>query len=180
MRNIIIGLSIVCFALSGMVILKALGLPQQEPRYKITPQAPEPTAPEAEALLGQLARKQEANRDILEELQAAIAHLEDKLSKKEEAAQAKAQTQEIKKETIILAVLGSGTFGSGQVEINAIDENLKIIVNELVRDISASPDHRVVIEAIRTTCRSGHPLQNGIVTIWIFPTSGQRLFPTYW
>jgi outer membrane protein OmpA-like peptidoglycan-associated protein len=129
-----------------MVMLKALGLPQQEPRHKITPQAPEPTAPEAEALLGQLAREQEANRDILEELQAAIANLEDKLSKKEEAKQAEAKTEEIKKETIVLAVLGSGTFGSGQVEIDEIDEKLRSMVNELVREISAFPDHRLVIE----------------------------------
>jgi len=146
MRNIIIGFSVVCFALSGIVILKALGLPQQQPHYIITPQEPEPIAPEAEALLGQLAREQEANRDILEKLQDAIANLEDRLSKKEEVTQAKVKTAEAKKETIVLAVLGSGTFGSGQIEFNGIDESLKTMVNKLVRDISASPDHHVVIE----------------------------------
>ena len=147
MRNLIIGLSIVCFVLSGIVIFKALGIPVQQTRHKITPREPEPTSPESEELFGQLAKDQEANRAILETLQATIANLEDKLSKKEgEEAQANVKAEETKRETRVSAVLGSGTFGSGQVAINDINENLKNTVKELVRDISRSPDHRVVIE----------------------------------
>jgi flagellar motor protein MotB len=148
MRNLIIGLSIVCFALSGFVIFRAFVIPVQDISYKITPREPEPTSPESEELLGQVAKEQEANRAILETLQATIADLEDQLSNKEEGEepQADVTTGETERETRVLAVLGSGTFGSGQVAINEMNEDLKNTVKELVRDISTSPDHRVVIE----------------------------------
>ena len=96
--------------------------------------------------MGQLAEEQEVNRAMLETLQATIANLEDKLSKKEEEAQANIKTEETKRETRVLAVLGSGTFGSGQIGINEMNENLTNIVKQLVQDISRSPDHHVVIE----------------------------------
>jgi flagellar motor protein MotB len=147
MRNIIIGLSIGCFVLSGVVIFKALGIPTRHTRYEITRPEPEPTSPESEELLGQLAKEQETNRAVLEKLQATIADLADRLAKtEEEEAQANARPEETQKETRVLAVFGSGTFGSGQVDIDATSETLKDRVKELVRDISTSPDHRVVIE----------------------------------
>jgi len=147
MRNLLIGLSIGCFVLSGIVIFKALGIPAQHTRYEMTPSEPESTSPESEELLGQLAKEQEANRALLEELQATIANLADELAKTEEdETRANAKTGETKKETRVLAVLGSGTFRSGQAGIRDTSETLKDIVKELVRDISTSPDHRVVIE----------------------------------
>ncbi len=96
--------------------------------------------------MGQLAKEQETNRAILEKLQATIVNLEDRLSKKKEEAQANVKTAETKKETRVLAVFGSGTFGPGQIDINSTDENLKNIVEELVRETSTSPGHRIVIE----------------------------------
>ena len=147
MRTVIIGLSIVCFVLSGIVIFRALGTPAQHTRYEITPPEREPTSSESEELWGQLAKEQEANRAVLEKLQATITDLADRLAKaEEEQAQANARTDETKKETRVLTVLGSGTFGPAQVDIDDTSETLKDIVRELVRDISTSPDHRVVIE----------------------------------
>ena len=74
-----------------------------------------------------------------------IANLEDQLQKKENAARAKVPVDKPKSEIKVLAVLGGRDLASGQVEINNIDENLNMI-SDLVRDIIASPNHRVVIE----------------------------------
>jgi outer membrane protein OmpA-like peptidoglycan-associated protein len=100
MRNFIIGLSILFFALSGFITFKALGISASNARYQNNPQG--------------LKSKEHLNK-----------------------------SDDFLKEVRVLAVLGGGTFRSGQVVIN---ENLMNTIKELVRDISASPDHRVIIE----------------------------------
>ena len=93
MRNFIIGLSVLFFALSGIIIIKALGIPVKDTRYQNNPVELKPKKPE--------------------------------------------------KKTKVLAVFGGGTFRSGQVVIKS---DMMNAVDELVPEILASPDHRIVIE----------------------------------
>ncbi len=53
------------------------------------------------------------------------------------------KTREPVKKTQVLAVLGGGTFQSGQV---VVSDSLISSVNEVVQSISAAPDYHVVIE----------------------------------
>ena len=147
MRNFIIGLSILFLALSGIITFKALEIPAGNILYQDNHNPKElklkDLSPKPEEISGQLAKEQAANRALVEELQATISRLEDKLSNKIEETQANVQTDGSKKTARVLAVLGDGTFRTGQV---VIDENLMNAVKESVRDILASPDHRVIIE----------------------------------
>ena len=145
MRNSIIGLSILLLALSGIITFKALDIPVRNTHYQDNPKGLKSKAlpPEPEEISGQLAKEQAANRVLVEELQATISRLEDKLSNKTEESQTNVETEESKKTSRVLAVLGDGTFSSGQVVIN---KNLMKTVKESVRDILASPDYRVIIE----------------------------------
>ena len=145
MRHFIISLTIVCFALSGIILFKALGIPAKPIPEAVIPQKTEPAPPVSKEILEQLLKEQEDNRVILKKLQDTIANLEDQLQKKEIAAQAKVPVEKPKSEIKVLAVLGGRDLASGQVEINRINENLDII-SDLARDIIASPNHRVVIE----------------------------------
>ena len=145
MRNYIIGLSILLLALSGIITFKALDIPVRNTHYQDNPKGlkSKDLPPEPEEITGQLAKEQAANRVLVEELQATISRLEDKLSNKTEESQTNVETEESKKTARVLAVLGDGTFSSGQVVIN---KNLMKTVKESVRDILASPDYRVIIE----------------------------------
>jgi len=145
MRKFIIGLSIIFFALSGLVAYKALEITAYQSRYQNTPVQTEPEipSPEVQESLEKLSKEQEAKQALVEELQATISSLEDKLESKNEEIQEIVKIEEPKKEARILAVLGAGSFSSGQVIMN---EALMNTVKELVPDISASPGYRVVIE----------------------------------
>jgi len=145
MRNIIIGLSIFFFALSGIVTYKTLKIPSSNVHYQNNPQglkSREPL-PKAEDNLRQSAKEQAAKRALVEELRSAKAKLKDKLSEKNEKIQANVETKVSSKKARVLAVFGDGTFHSGQF---AIDNNLKAAVQKLVPEIMASPDHFVIIE----------------------------------
>ncbi len=99
--------------------------------------------PKAEDNLRQFAKEQAAKRALVEELRAAKAKLKDELSEKNEKLQANVETKVSSKKGRVLAVFGGGTFHSGQF---VIDNNLKTAVQELVPDIMASPEQRVIIE----------------------------------
>jgi flagellar motor protein MotB len=145
MRNIIIGLSIFFLALSGIVTYKTSKIPSNNIHYQNNPQglkAREPL-PKTEDNLGQFANEQAAKRALVEELRSAKAKLKDKLSEKNEKIQTNVETKVPSKKARVLAVFGDGTFHSGQF---AIDNNLKAAVQELIPDIMASPDHRVIID----------------------------------
>jgi flagellar motor protein MotB len=145
MRNFIITISILLYVLSGIVIYRALGIPVNNNYYHKQPQSvePEDLSPKAEDITVQLAREQARNEAVVEELQATIAKLEDKLLIDEKEGQLNAETQRPKNKARILAVIGSGAFRSGQV---GISEDLVNAVQGIVTDIMASPDNRVVIE----------------------------------
>jgi flagellar motor protein MotB len=190
MRNLIIGLSVLFFILSGIITLKTSGLPaknvfDQNTRIQRTQTEPEnyPSQPAKEQadnkaamdemqqtiirLEDQLSKKKIESQTNNKELKSTISSLEDKLSSRDEESRADIQglhaniamledkissgeqqnrndREAVKsRDKKILAVLGSGTFSSGQI---VIDEHLVNVVKESVREILASPDHRVSIE----------------------------------
>jgi len=145
MRNFIITISILLYILSGIVIYRALGIPVNNSYYQKQPQAVESKnlSPKAEDTTVQLAKEQAINQALVKELQATIAKLEDKLLIDEKEGQLNAKTQGTAKKARILAVIGSGAFRSGQV---GISEDLANTMQGIIKDIIASPDHRVVIE----------------------------------
>jgi|WetSurSiteA1Bulk_404760.scaffolds.fasta_scaffold23937_2 outer membrane protein OmpA-like peptidoglycan-associated protein len=116
MRNIIIGLSIFFFALSGIVIYKTLQIPSDTFRYQNNLQVvnSKELSSKAKEISGVTGKEQSTN-----------------------------QTRESLKKARVLAVFGDGTFRSGEFVMN---NNLKTAVQKLGVDIKASPGHRVVIE----------------------------------
>ena len=141
MRNLIIGLSTLFLILSGIVTLKTSGLPAKnisDQNIKFQRIQPGP-----ENFPAQSAGEQAADKAAIDELQATIAMLEKKISSGQKESRINRETVDPERGEKILAVLGSGTFSSGQI---VIDEHLVNVVKESVREISASPDHRVRIE----------------------------------
>jgi flagellar motor protein MotB len=146
MRNLIIGLSILFYSLSVIITFKALEIPVNNTRYQDKPKGLKSKDfwSKLKDVTGQFAKQQTADRALVEELQTKIARLEDKLSNENEETQTNFETERSKKKAIVLGMLGSGGgFRSGQVTINV---NLINAVEELVPDILASPDYRVIIE----------------------------------
>jgi flagellar motor protein MotB len=137
-------MTILFFLLSGIVTLKALMLPVRNMSYEENQGAAgmRNTYPDLENMSNKFTGEQAANRALVEELQATINKLEDKLSEQEES-QAVSEAERSEKKSRILAVLGSGSFQSGQV---VISDELMSEVRSVVKDILESPDHRVFVE----------------------------------
>jgi outer membrane protein OmpA-like peptidoglycan-associated protein len=177
MRNFIIGLSILFFTLSGLIALKALDMPVDNARFENAPieQKSVAISPEVKETLEQFTKEQAANRALVEKLQATIDTLEDKLEDNIETSPAleDKQANKIEKppvnvdaeapeaERTILTVLGTGVFGNGKV---VIEEALMNAVNEIIPDIQAYPDHRIVIEGhtsnVRVMSSAGEYIDN--------------------
>lgn len=164
MRFIILGLSVIFFTLSVIITFKTLGLPA----HKISFQDKwEGVTPESDGVIKKLAENQDDNTALVADLQATIARLEDQLTAKEEAPEdivatgnenrliEKAEplegskTNEAEKPRT-LAVFGGGTFSSGGDVINDIDFST---IENLVKEILASPDSRVIIEGHTDSAR---------------------------
>ena len=157
MRFIILGLTVIFFTLSVIITFKALfpvhEISLQDERKDVTPGSDD--------VIKKLAENQDANKALVADLQATIARLEDQLTVKEgapedivttddehrpkekEEALEGSQTNDAEKKPRILAVFGGGTFSSGGDVINDIDFST---IENLVKEISASPDSRVIIE----------------------------------
>lgn len=145
LQNLITGLSVLFFAVSCLITVVALFSPHRNVPYQNGPedlQAATPS-PELKAMLGKVAREQEANSALIGEMQATIAKLEEKLSQKAGKASTIAGTAVAPKKAHVLAVLDGGSFGSGQA---VISENLMDSVKALAPDILRSPESRVLIE----------------------------------
>ena len=145
MRNIIIVLSVIIFTLSGIITFKALSIPARNTHYQNAPEITEAKelSPDSQDISGKLAKEQAADRDLVEKLQATIVKLEDELSSNNEEARVNVEPEVSKEKPRVIAVLGAGALRSGQVVIN---EDMMNVVKELIPDILASPDHRVIIE----------------------------------
>ena len=145
MRNFIISLSVFFFAFSGLIIFKTLGISSNNSDYQHTSVKSEQKGlpPESDDMLEKLAKEQADNRALVEKLQATISKLEGELTDKEEESRSPAASEAPAQKTRVLAVLGAGSFRSGQVVMN---EELTRSVADLVPDIMASPDYSVRIE----------------------------------
>ena len=103
-RSFIIGLSILFFALSGIITFKALEIPVKNTRYQNNQKGLrlKELPSESEDVPGQYTKDQAANRALVEEARTAIASLEDEISNKNEETQAKEKkdTKEIEHEPI--------------------------------------------------------------------------------
>jgi flagellar motor protein MotB len=139
MRFIITGLSIIFFALSALITFRALGLPVHKTSYQ---DSRGNRTSDSTDVIHKLTEEQNANKSLVADLQATIARLEDKLTTKEEALK-NAQSTASENRTRTLAVFGGGTFRSGQDVINDISFST---IENLVSEISANPDSRVIIE----------------------------------
>ncbi len=165
MRFAIVGLSVIFFSLSVIVIFKALGLPAQEISYQ---DDQIDIMSESNDVIKKLAESQDANKALVADLQATIARLENKLitEEKEKAqevieasdvADTENRLKEKEGENVLennkttdgerlprtLGVFGGETFKSGRDVISEIDFST---IEELVRDISAHPDSRIIVE----------------------------------
>jgi len=145
MRIFIIGLSIIFFMLSGFITYRALEIPDYDFSYKSKPAKPvvPVTEPEVQSRREPLAKEQDASQIQVEELKATISELEEKLADSQKKTAPQAETKEPENKEQILAVLGVGTFQTGQA---VVSDSLINSVNELIKEISAAPGHHVVIE----------------------------------
>ncbi len=145
MRNIVIIISIILFVMAALIFISASSLPDRDVAYEREAMVAAPTEPSpmVKDMLGDFAREQAANRALVEQLQSTISSLEDKILNKEQEIQAKSITETQGEKSRMLAVIGAGSFSSGQVLIN---DELTSTVSALIPEILASPDHRVVIE----------------------------------
>jgi len=139
MRSIIIALSVIFFTLSAIITFKALWLPVYNTSYQDNRKD---RTPDSSNVIKKLTEEQDANTALVADLQATIARLEDKLTTKEEALEIMKTTGDENRPRT-LTVFGGGTFRSGQDVINDIAFST---IETLVREISASPDSRVIIE----------------------------------
>ena len=140
MRHFIIGLSVILFALSGIITFKAFEIPGNKIRYQNSQQSvePEKSVIIAAENLNKDTKEQKNNRVFFEELLTTTPSVEDKLANENTVTKG-----EIAKNPEGLSLFVRGVFPSGQV---GIDENLMNSLIVLVPHILASPDHRVIIE----------------------------------
>ncbi len=145
MRIFIISLSIIFFLLSGLITYRALEIPDYDFSYKTKPEktVENVTRPAEPVKTEPHNMEQEPSKVELDKLKATISELQGKLADSQKESAPKAETTELEKNEQVLAVLGGGTFRSGQV---VVSEVFTSSVNELVQQISASPSHHVVIE----------------------------------
>jgi outer membrane protein OmpA-like peptidoglycan-associated protein len=150
MRFIINGLSILFFTLSAVITFKALGLPVHETSYQDNRKD---AMPESDIAIKKLIEEQNTNRAIVADLQGKIAELEDKLKTKEDVPEINKTTDaEISPQTLV--IFGGWTFRPGKVAIN--DVALSTIDN-IIGDIRAAKDSRVIIEGHADNIPTGKP-----------------------
>lgn len=158
MRFTIVGLSVIFFSLSVVIIFKAFGLSVQEISYQ---DEKKDVMTESNDVIKRLAESQDANKAIVANLQATIARLEDKLIEKEKSqeviettdvenrpkenknVQERIDLKKVDSKPRTLGVFGGGTFKSGRDVISDIDF---ATIESLVKEISAYPSSRIIIE----------------------------------
>ncbi|MEW6600757.1 MAG: OmpA family protein [Nitrospirota bacterium] len=145
MRNFIIGLSLVFFALSGIILFKALSIPAYniQPQYrqddfkKYSPPA-EPQAATEKPVQEQIIETTEAK-----DVQAAADVAGEEGTARNEKPEAVEMASSHRNKIRTLAVIGTGAFNSGQVVVN---DDLVRAIKEVVPDILSSPDCQVYVE----------------------------------
>lgn len=156
MRSIIIGLSVIFFSLSVIVILLALEIPSREtlsqdrlPEIAFAPSIPEPAtasipaaAPESINLLKDSTEDQHASQIFLEDTQKKITQIENQPAATREVLE-DTQTGNAAIQPRTLTIFGGKTFRSGQDVIHDVPYST---IDNLVKEILASPGNRILIE----------------------------------
>lgn len=156
MRSIIIGLSVIFFSLSVIVILLALeipsrGTPSQDrlPEIAFAPSIPEPATapipaavPESVDLLKDLTEDQHASQIFPEDTQKEITQMENQPVTSGEVLE-DTQSGNAETQTRTLTIFDGKTFRSGQDVIHDVPYST---IDNLVKEILASPGNRILIE----------------------------------
>lgn len=152
MRSIIIGLSVIFFALSAFVTYKAMNLQSYTTAYSylnnqsglaiIPAPSPMPAPPAAADTLTQPGVDSEADKAFAAEMQEAIIQLENKVATAEDKiAGIKTVNSDTQPRTV--TVFGGKIFRSGQ---DVIQDVAYSAIENLVQEISAFPNSRILIE----------------------------------
>lgn len=160
MRSIIIGLSGIFFFLSAIVTFKALELPvyataYQDYRSEIMPMPAPPVpalthVPTIDAF-NYSTEDQDTSKALVEE--KAITQFENQLAKTESAFKDN-KTVDTKSQSLALTIFGGKTFLSGQ---DIIQDVTYATIENLVKEISSSPDSRILIEGHTDNVPTGKP-----------------------
>ncbi len=159
MRSIIIGLSLIFFTLSAIIMLRVSELPTHTPLANIpladlplvnTPLAhtpayqdiPKDTSSESSDLAQNSTNNQDANSAIVTDQEATRAKLKDKLTATEKTAESIKATN-IENHPRILTVFGGQTFRSGQ---DIINDAAASKIEKLISEISVFPNSHILIE----------------------------------
>ncbi len=145
MRLVILGLSFTFLLLSAVVTFKALNQPVRNLAEQAAVQnnvLPGNVMSESSSPIQQTTENPETNQAQVAELEATIAKLEEKLTTTEAVIE-NIRPPETEKLPRTLQVFSGTTFRSGRDVINDIPFS---IVDKLVKEISAYPDSRIVIE----------------------------------
>lgn len=159
MRSIIIGLSVIFFALSVFITYKAMNFQSYTTSYSYLnnehdnvfvpapPPAPAPAssiaaAPAVTDTVTQAAGDSEADKAFVEEMQEVITQLENKVATAEDKiAGIKTTNPDTQSHTV--TVFGGKTFRSGQ---DVIQDVAYSAIENLVQEISTYPNSRILIE----------------------------------
>ncbi len=145
MRDLIIGLSLIFFALSGIVLFKALNIPANHTKQQNGPGGIKTKDPAtvAEDTSGVTSLAQAANEAKGQDMQTAASRLEEAGPNSNAGTQTNDKTLGTGNKARVLAVIGAGAFNSGQI---IIDDSLMNTIKKVVPDIISSPDYRVYVE----------------------------------
>lgn len=153
MRSIIIGLSVIFFSLTAIVTFKALKLPvyataYQDYRSEIMPMpappvsAPAPTPESAPDTFSYTTEDPDSNKALAVGEEKANTQFENQLATTENTIKDN-KTVDTKYQSRTLTIFGGKTFLSGQ---DIIQDVTYATIENLVKEISSSPDSRIIIE----------------------------------
>jgi len=151
MRNLLISLSILFFALSGYITFKALGISVKSKSYNIdsifveSKHLPHSVKNNSE----KATKEQAANRALIGELQATIAKLENELSNMNEHVQVKDNQHETMKKLSVRDIVKQGKGSERNGVLQQKDENI-VILKKTSRKIPVNNQKASQIYTIQT------------------------------
>lgn len=164
MRSIIIGLSVIFFSLSAIVTFKALKLPvhamaSQDYRSETMPipvsPAPIPASiPESTTdAFNYLTEDQDTNKVLVEDVDKTITQFKNQSATTESTFKDN-KTIDTKSQSQTLTVFDGKIFLSGQ---DVFQDVTYATIENLVKEISSSPDSRILIEGHTDNVPTGKP-----------------------
>jgi outer membrane protein OmpA-like peptidoglycan-associated protein len=143
MRKLIIALSILFFALSGIVIFKALGIPATNASYRYNREGLKPNDVPPRSEEGHPAGENDTNQGLMDDPQVKIPAQGNGVSTESKETQIAAEDKGPEKKARVLAVFDGKSFLPGQVLMNY---NMMSSIKELSQNILAVPEYHVSIE----------------------------------